>query len=169
MKKSISEILELVEKAPTRNDKVRLLQENFSKSLVEILQGAFDVRIKWLLPEGPVPYTPNNLMDIEHVLYNRSRELYLFAQGGNPSLTQARREQLFIQFLESLDKKDAQLIVHIKDKKLPYSSITPDIVVEAFPQFNIEINQIQSQPVAVEPKKKGRSRKTAHVEDSQSA
>lgn len=173
MKKSISTILAEVDRAPTAEDKIRLLRENHSKTLVEVVQGAFDSRIKWLLPEGPVPYIPNKLVDLEHVLYNRSRELYLFVEGGAPTLSQSRREQLFIQLLESLDKNDAALIATIKDKKLPFKTITPDIVVAAFPTYGIMPWSVTSDVdaelvVSTKPKKRRPRKVKLNVEDTAS-
>ena len=79
------------------------------------------------------PYKENDLVDQESVLYSESRRLYLFTEGGNPNLKQTRREYLFIQLLESIDKEDAKLMIAVKDKKLPYKGINVDIVNKAFP------------------------------------
>jgi hypothetical protein len=46
-----------------------------------------------------------------------------------------KREMLFIQFIEGIDKDDAVLIVAMKDKKLPFKGITADIVKKAFPDL----------------------------------
>jgi hypothetical protein len=54
-------------------------------------------------------------------------------EGGNPNLNAIKREQIFIQMLESINADDAELLVAMKDKKSPYKNITKDIVVEAFP------------------------------------
>jgi hypothetical protein len=40
---------------------------------------------------------------------------------------------MFIEFLEALAPADAELIVSIKEKKLPYKGLTEDIVRAAFP------------------------------------
>ena len=59
--------------------------------------------------------------------------MYLFVEGGNPSLKQLRRESLFVQLLETVSADDAKLLLAIKDKYLPYPGVTPDIIKEAFP------------------------------------
>ena len=55
----LSEILEKVAKAKTKNKKVELLRQNNTDSLRMIIKASFDPNIKWQLPEGDVPYTTN--------------------------------------------------------------------------------------------------------------
>jgi hypothetical protein len=134
MKLGVAEILEQISKIPKKVDKLAELQKHAGNStLLTILQGAFDPRIEWLLPEGVPPYNKNNLHDLENVLYTEARKLYLFVKGGNDSLKPLRREALFIQLLESLAPADADLLCAIKDKKMPYKGITQQLVKEAFP------------------------------------
>ena len=133
MKLGVAEILEKISGMTSRSDRIRMLQENNSVALQTVLRGAFDPSIKWLLPEGEPPYKPNDLVDQEHIFYHECRKMYLFVEGGNPGLKQLRREALFVQLLETVDAKDAKLLLAIKDKHLPYPGVTPDIIKEAFP------------------------------------
>ena len=142
-KSTMSEIFDKIERAPTVQDKIRLLQENRHQPIIDILQGVFDTRIKWLLPEGPVPYKPSKRENIESALFSETKKLYLFAEGGNPNLAQARREVLFIQLLENIDPRDAKMLESVKDKKFPWPSITVDIVRAAFPDVYIETTAIE--------------------------
>jgi Family of unknown function (DUF6433) len=134
MRKSVAEILEEIAALKKKEDKITKLRENVSNTvMLKILQWTYDQRIKWLLPEGEVPYNPTKYLDQEGNLYNEARRLYLFVEGGNPNLKQIRREFLFIQLLETLSPKEAQLLASVKDKKLPYKGITEKLVQEAFP------------------------------------
>ena len=133
MRKSVAEILEEISKVEKKNRAAKLREHINNKTLLKILQWTYDPRIKWLLPEGEVPYNPTKYLDQEGNLYNEARRLYLFVEGGNPNLKPIRREFLFIQLLESLAPKEAQLIASIKDKKLPYKGIDRKLVDEAFP------------------------------------
>lgn len=133
MQLSISEILTKADKAETELEKINILRKEYSRPLIDVLMGAFDTRIQWLLPEGPVPYTPTKAIGQEGNLYMETRRFYLFAKGGNDDLPQTRREALFIQMLEHLDPRDAALVASIKDKKLPYKTITPSLIKKAFP------------------------------------
>lgn len=135
MQPSISEILAKVDSTKKVADKVSLLQKHYSPVLIEILRHAFDPSIKFLLPEGEPPYRPSLLHESQGALFTQARKLYLFVEGGHPTLTQIKREVLFIEFLETLDPLDAKLIIAVKDKKLPYKSIDVKLVRKAFPNF----------------------------------
>jgi len=133
MKLGIAEILQKVSGLKTKDEKINALKQVDSFAIRTILQGAFDPRIKWLLPPGEVPYKKSDLPDLQGSLYNEIRKLYLFVEGGNSNLKQLRRETLFIQLLESVSPEDAELLAAIKDKKLPYKGITAALVKEAYP------------------------------------
>lgn len=135
MKKSIYNILKECAEPKAVKDKVELLQKNASPVLLTILKHAFDPNIKFLLPDSDPPYKPCEFLDQEGRLYSEARKLYLFVEGGNPSLTKFKREMLFIQFIEGLDKDDAKLMLAVKDKKLPFKSLTADVVLKAFPNL----------------------------------
>jgi Family of unknown function (DUF6433) len=151
MQLSISEILDKADKAPTVEEKIEVLRKNYSQQLVDVVMGAYDARIKWLLPPGPVPYTPTKLTGQEGNLYMETRRFYLFAEGGVPNLNQTKREMMFIQLLEHLNPADAVLVATIKDKKLPYKTITPDLIKMAWP--DAPIVYIESAPALEAPKK----------------
>ena len=74
-------------------------------------------------------------LDDQGNLYREARKLYLFVKGGNPNLTRARREQLFIQFLEGIHPKDAEFVIAMKDKKSPFKMLTKQVVSKAFPEI----------------------------------
>lgn len=129
----VAEFLEKVAKLKKKEEKVAALQHNDSFVIRTILQGAFDPRVVWELPEGVPPYKNNDLPDQENVLIRECRRLVHFIQGNN--LKPMRRETLFVELLESVAPQDAVLLCHIKDKKLPWKGITEDIVREAFPNL----------------------------------
>lgn len=146
----IFEILQLVENAKTKKEKIDLLRQLKSECLLSVLQGAFDARVVWDLPEGPVPFKASPGEGLETSLYKQSRQFYLFAKNAVPGLTALKRETLFVQLLESIHPKDAEILVHAKDKTLPYKTITSELVAEAFPELNMV-------PVKGKPIKKGKS------------
>lgn len=132
MRLSISEILEKTQEFKTRKEKVAWLKYNDSPALRMIIKYAWDENIKFLLPKGPAPYTPMPTNEGQGMLYHEARKLYLFVEGGNPNLKQIRREQLFVQLLESIDPKDAELVINVKDKTLPYKGLDRKLIKEAF-------------------------------------
>lgn len=133
MKLGISEILKMASEQKNKEDQIIIIQNNDSVPLRTILVAALDPSVKWLLPEGKVPYKPNQYLDQENQLYNEYRKLYLFLDGGHDHLKQPKRESLFISLLESINQQDAELLVSIKDKKLPFKNITPELINAAFP------------------------------------
>jgi Family of unknown function (DUF6433) len=134
MKIGVAETLEKISKMSRRADRLAELQKHKGNAaMLTVLQGAFDPRIEWLLPEGVPPFKRNDLPDLESVLYAEIRKVYLFVKGGNDNLKPLRRESLFIQLLESLAPADADLLCAIKDKKMPYKGIDAKLVKEAFP------------------------------------
>jgi hypothetical protein len=135
MKKCIAEIIKSCCDLKTIEEKVRFLQSNDNPILRIILKCVFDPKIIFLLPEGSPPYKPSEYLDLEGRLYSETRKLYLFVEGGNPNLSKFKREMLFIQLIESLDKRDAELLIAVKDKKLPFKGITEKIVRAAYPDL----------------------------------
>jgi hypothetical protein len=57
-------------------------------------------------------------------------------KGGNDSLSSLRRETMFIQILEGLHPKEAELLCLVKDKKLATQyKVNKDIITEAYPDI----------------------------------
>jgi hypothetical protein len=141
MQVSLYEFLEKVSKLKSNKLKVEALKYNDSKPLRVILKGVFDPSIKWALPEGDPPYQPNKTLDQEGVLLRTiiKNKLSYFVEGVYPGLKQAKREEMFVNLLETVDKNDALLLIAMKDKKLPFSKplqgISEAVVKEAFPDL----------------------------------
>ena len=131
-----SEVLDKVHKAKTKSQKVAILREHNTDALRMLLKAAFDPTKKWVFPAGDVPYTPNDAPEgTEHnMLVHEARTLYHYIKGGNPQLTQNRRENMFIQMLEGLHENEAELVIAAKDKSLhrKYKGLSSNVVKEAF-------------------------------------
>ena len=124
----------------------------------------FDKTVVSLLPEGPVPYGETNAQttfagtlsdnlareaqggesatgqDLDGrnktSIRNEYVNFYNFIKGGNPSLTTTRREMMFINMLQGLHPKEAELLILVKDKKLTDKyKITQDQVAKAYPDI----------------------------------
>ena len=138
MKLLISEVLQKVSNAKTKAEKIQLLQQYNTDTLRSILIWNFDESVVTLVPDGDVPYNPNEApAGTEHTnLEHESRLFHHFIKGGNDTLSQIRREQMFIQLLEGLHKDDAQVLCMVKDKQLGKRyKVTRNVVAEAFPQI----------------------------------
>lgn len=63
-------------------------------------------------------------------------KFYNFLKGGNIQLSSIRRETMFIQILQGLHPKEAEILCLVKDKKLGEKyKITKEIVSEAYPDI----------------------------------
>ena len=134
----LTEILQKVSSAKTKKEKVDLLQEYNSQGLRSILIINFDDSLEFLLPEGEVPFTPNDApAGTEHTrLVHEFKGLYRFFKGGDASIKGMRREQLFVQLLEGLHADEANMLVSACNKDLQAKyRITKAVVAEAFPQI----------------------------------
>ena len=135
----ISEILRMVSNAKTKKEKVDLLRKHNSPALRQLLIINFDDSIVSMLPEGDVPYTPNDApVGTDHTrLEQEYRGLYRFFKGGQDTLPNMKRESMFVQLLEGLSAEEAELLCLCKDGKLgdKYKRITKTVISEAFPSI----------------------------------
>ena len=131
-----SEVLDKVAKLKTKDEKIEHLRKYNNDALRMVIKSSFDPKIEWALPEGEVPYTPAEAPEgTEHtLLVHEARKLYHFIKGGNPQISQNKREAMFVQMLEGLHESEAKLLVAAKDKKLHqvYKGLSANVVKAAF-------------------------------------
>ena len=132
----MSEIATKVNNAKDKPRKLKVLRDHDSVALRQVLKGAFDPNIEWLLPKGDVPYQANDApVGTEHtILQQEAKRLYLFTKGGDNTLSNNKRETLFIQMLEGLSAEEAEFLVTVVNKKVnnKYKGFTANLVREAF-------------------------------------
>ena len=133
---SYHEILTKVNNAKDKPKKIEVLKKYDTNELRMFLKGAFSEKLEWLLPEGKPPYTPNDApVGTEHTwLKQEVKRMFHFLKGGNPQLSQMKRDNMFIQMLEGLSKEEAELLIWAKDNELNkhYKGLTSNLVKEAF-------------------------------------
>ena len=133
---SFHEILTKVNNAKDKPKKIEVLRKYDTNELRMFLKGAFSEKLEWLLPEGRPPYTPNDApVGTEHTwLKQEVKRMFHFLKGGNPQLSQMKRDNMFIQMLEGLSKEEAELLIWAKDNELNkhYKGLTANLVKEAF-------------------------------------
>lgn len=133
----VSEVIQRVSNSKTRDEKIQILKHYDSPALRSVLIWNFDSKVKSALPEGEVPYTPNDApIGTEHSkLISEWRKFNYFVEGVTDT-PQAKRETMFIQMLESLHETEAELMCLVKDKQLHKRyKITKVVVQEAFPEI----------------------------------
>lgn len=132
------EILELASKQRTNQKKVEVLQEYSTDALKAILIWNYDDSVISMIPSGDVPYEKNDVpVGTDHTSLRKEwKNLYHFVKGGNDSLSQVRRETMFIQILEGLHPKEADVLCLVKDKNLEsVFKIGKAVVEQAFPDI----------------------------------
>ena len=146
MNKSIYETLLSVAKLKgnrARSDELSKYQNDFPIKV--ILDLVYNPNIEFLLPETDPPYTPvDEALDVENVLKRDVRKLkYFLNLPDGEQLRPFKREQLFIEMLESIDANDARLLLAVKKKKMPdeLKDITESVVRKAFPGIEEKWNQ----------------------------
>jgi len=132
----MSEIATKINNAKDKPRKLKVLRDNDSTPLRQVLKGAFHPDIEWALPKGDVPYTVNDApLGTDHtILSQEAKRLYLFTKGGDNTLSQNKRELLFVQMLEGLSADEAEFLVTVVNKKVnnKYKGFTANLVKEAF-------------------------------------
>ena len=133
---SFHEILTKVNNAKDKPKKIEVLRRYDTSELRMLMKGAFDPKLEWLMPEGKPPYKPNEApIGTEHTwLKQEVKRMFHFLKGGNPQLSQMKRDTMFIQMLEGLCDEEAKLLIQVKDKELNkhYKGLTANLVKEAF-------------------------------------
>ena len=133
----IHEIVDLIEKADTQADKVLLLQKHQGNStLGDVLRGALDDTLAWHLPPGKPPYSANVPESVPSTLQKQTKKFKYFVRGTvSAQMTSVKREQMFIQVLESIHPRDAEIVIKMINKEPLAPTITKELVKEAYPNL----------------------------------
>lgn len=102
-------------------------------AVLPVLQWIFDKNIVSRLPEGKTPYTPNPAPAEDLTESSLRFEFKKFKYFVNDELKDLKREQMWIELLESIPPLEAEMIDLVKDKKNPFKRITKELVDTAFP------------------------------------
>ncbi len=159
----ISEVLQRVSNAKTKDEKVAILQHYRSPALTKVLLCNFAKSVSFVFPSGKTPYMiQERPKGIGHtLLFNEQRMIEKFikktvrgvtyfgcSKGPRPSIQQIKKEQLWIQLLEGLHADEAEVMDLIKDKKLNTKyKITKQNAIDAFPELRLQDEQESRSPV----------------------
>lgn len=125
--KYLTEVLEEINSDPKTIEKYKN-----DVALKMLLEYAYLPEKKFDLPEGDPPYKPDDApigMSPANLRMEMKR-LYIFKRED---LKPLRREQLFINLLESVHPDEAKLLLAVKEQKLNklYKKVTRKVVEEA--------------------------------------
>jgi len=127
------EVLQKVKSTKSKADKVKILKENESWALKDIIRGTMDSSIKWNLPAGDPPYTACESHTAPTSIMREHKKFSYFAKGGKgDQLPSFKREKIFLGILEGIDPGDAELLIQMINKETP-KGLTRPIVDEAYP------------------------------------
>ncbi len=141
----VHEILEAVDSERVKAKKVNLLRQHGDDSFKMVMIWNFDPSVVSVLPEGSVPYQPVDTAELADkdkgvpsrtTIRNAANGFYRFVKGGDDQLNKIKRESLFINLLETLPQKEAEILILAKDKRLQTQyGITKELVSEAWPEI----------------------------------
>ena len=135
--KPIYEILDEIDNAVSKQEKMKAVERNLSKIFVEVLELTYHPKYQWLVTEMPDHYiSPEEPPKYGYSqMSTQIRKLYLFQKGNPPAeiLTPHKREELLFQLLGSLDPRESEVIIGIFKKDLGVRGMDYKFVKEAFP------------------------------------
>jgi hypothetical protein len=131
---SIAEIVGKLKSAKTKTERLEILKKNDCAALRGIIRMNFDESLVLALPEGRPPFKQATVPDGfgKTTLKASAKGWYVFIEALSPNLKQSKRESIFIQLLESLDKSESEILVQAKDRKLDLG-LTKKAINEVFP------------------------------------
>ena len=136
-RRQVYEIFEEFSEAKNKEARLAVL-EKYTRvgAFKDILRGTFDDNLVFNLPEGRPPYTPNKPESVPSTLLMLHKRFGLFVLGGDgDKLPAYRRENIFVQTLESIHPKDAELVINMTNKTPPIKFLTKKLVQEAYPSL----------------------------------
>jgi hypothetical protein len=137
--KNIYEVFDEFERATNKQERLQVIEKNLSKTLVDVLQFTYHPKCKWKVKDMPENYkSPNTIAGMSRCqLSTEIRKLYLF-QEGHPEaekLSPRKQNELLIQLLESIEPREAEVIVGIFKKDQGVKGLDYKFVKEAFPNL----------------------------------
>ena len=139
MSKNIYEIFDEFELATTSKDRKSVIERNLSQALVNVLLFTYHPDYQWMVSEFPAEYKiPDTLPGISTCqLSTELRKLYLFLKG-NPEaekLSERKRKELLLQLLESLEPREAEVLIGIFKKNQNVTGLNYKFVKDCFPDM----------------------------------
>lgn len=145
----LPEVFERCNKTKSKLERVQILRDYVksdqlhAKAMQYFVECMYHPNVVWELPEGAPPFKKNEAADYTYAGYslfnffNKNRHALFIT---NPGLVQnvLKREKLFVQELEAMHVKEAELLIMMKDGKMDskkYPGLTYLFFREAFPDW----------------------------------
>ena len=136
----VAEILSEASKLKVKKDKIEFLsQYKNRKDLEHLIKGAYHPAIEWLIPDGPLPenvkFSDVPAVDLADDRLIRAYRMFRYLVKGGPDTPQAKREEIYLNLIRSLHKSEAELLISVVSKKIPYKGMTRALMLEIFPDW----------------------------------
>lgn len=135
MGQAVFEALEKINTLHDRHDRGQAIINtvNYNNRFLDVLYYGLSPKVNWQLPEGEPPYKSVDEGVTTHGnFWSEVRRLYMYVEGGQ-NFDDKKRQTLFIQSLEYVHPKDAEILLAMKDYHWPFDHITADLVEEVYP------------------------------------
>lgn len=137
--KNIYEIFDEFELANSSKERRLVIERNLNQTLVNVLLFTFHPDYEWLVHELPIDYKiPDTLPGISTCqLGTELRKLYIFRKGDPvaASISETKRKELLIQLLESLEPREAEVVIGIFKKDQSVRGLNYKFVKDCFPNM----------------------------------
>ena len=136
--KGIAEIVTKAGNRRTKAEKVKVLRDFSSPALKDFFTYLANPHIQFLIPATRPPFQKRDKsLDLQNEFIrdiSRKKLNYFISIDNVPvhNIKQAKREQMFLQMLESVDPDDAELILLMINKELP-KGISMPVIKEYIP------------------------------------
>jgi hypothetical protein len=137
MRKNVYEVFDEFAKANSKQDKINVLANNWTPTVKLVLQLAYRPEMEWKHNSYPVRYKkPDTKPGISFAsLDTELKRLYIFRKGNETaeSLTPKRSEELLLIMLESLEPREADVVIGIFKKDLAVKGLTYKFIHDNIP------------------------------------
>ena len=137
---SAVEILSTAASLKSKKEKIEVLQKFGDRAdFMYILRGAYAANITWLVPDGDLPagtsFNAAPSIDTADDRLIRAYRQFMYLVKGGPEMTQAKREDIYLNILRSVHESEAKLLMSVVGKKIPYKGMTRALMLETFPDW----------------------------------
>ena len=139
MRKNVYEVFDEFAKADSKQDKINVLANNWTPTLKLVLQLAYRPDMEWKFKDYPKRYKmPDTKPGISYAtLDTELKRLYMFRVGNETAekLTEKRGEEILMVLLESLEPREADIVIGIFKKDLGVKGLTYKFIRDNIPDI----------------------------------
>jgi hypothetical protein len=137
MRKNVYEVFDEFAKVDSKQDKINVLANNWTPTVKLVLQLAYRPEMQWKFKDYPERYKkPDTKPGISYAsLDTELKRLYMFRVGNETAekLSPKRAEEILMVLLESLEPREADVVIGIFKKDLGVKGLTLKFIRENIP------------------------------------